>query len=188
MKLLLATVIASLLFSISSASAACTDNTIILVVGNATSCPGTTPYTNVGVIDGSNAAAGTIGEVISSVIASGSAVSLTTAAPANVTSISLTAGDWDVAGVVNFLGTTISTTAVAGSVNSTTATLASLPSTGRTDVSLFGTALANSAAATQTGPTRFSLASTTTVYLVGQCTFTGGTCTAYGMIRARRVR
>lgn len=141
-----------------------------------------------GVTTNSSAAAGIVGEYVTASIISGSAVSLTTATPANVTSISLTAGDWDVNGVVNFLGSTISTTAVAGGLSSTTATLPTLPSTGRTDVSLFGTALANSAAATQTGSARFSLAGTTTVYLVGQCTFTGGTCTAYGMIRARRVR
>ena len=51
-----------------------------------------------GVTTNSNAAAGIVGEYISSSIASGSAVSLTTGVSANVTSISLTAGDWEVYG------------------------------------------------------------------------------------------
>ncbi|MDP2325295.1 MAG: hypothetical protein Q8N51_14890, partial [Gammaproteobacteria bacterium] len=57
-------------------------------------------------IEGTNtndaAAAGYIGELIGSTIASGSAVSLTTATNANVTSISLTAGDWDVWGAITY--------------------------------------------------------------------------------------
>src|SRR5882672_10433565 len=42
------------------------------------------------------ASAGNIGELISSTIASGSAVSLSNNAPANLTSISVTAGTWDI--------------------------------------------------------------------------------------------
>src|SRR5690349_16625741 len=45
-----------------------------------------------------DAAAGKIGEYIESEVLSGSAVSLTTNTAANITSISLTAGDWDVWG------------------------------------------------------------------------------------------
>jgi len=38
------------------------------------------------------------------------------------------------------------------------------------------------------GPVRLSLASTTTVYLVARCDFAVSTCTAGGVVRARRVR
>jgi hypothetical protein len=48
-----------------------------------------------------DAAAGKLGEIISSNIVVGSAVSLTTNTPANITSLSLTAGDWDVWGLMN---------------------------------------------------------------------------------------
>ena len=49
-----------------------------------------------GVTNGSDAPPGQIGEVISSVVTTG--VSLTTSVPVNITSIPLTAGDWDVCG------------------------------------------------------------------------------------------
>jgi len=39
-----------------------------------------------------------------------------------------------------------------------------------------------------TGTMRLSLASTTTVYLSGNCNFSTGTCTAFGFIGARRRR
>jgi hypothetical protein len=45
-----------------------------------------------------SAAAGDVGEYVSSVIATGSATSFTTATAKNITSISPTAGDWDVQG------------------------------------------------------------------------------------------
>jgi hypothetical protein len=38
------------------------------------------------------------------------------------------------------------------------------------------------------GPVRLSIAATTTVFLVAQCTFTVSTLSAYGTIRARRMR
>ncbi len=55
-----------------------------------------------------NAAAGYVGEIIKSVIASGSAVTATSNAASNVTSIALTAGDWDVWG--NVTAVTVGTT------------------------------------------------------------------------------
>src|SRR6185312_14765343 len=45
-----------------------------------------------------NASSGNVGQLISSNIVSGSSVSLTTATPLDITTISLTAGDWDVQG------------------------------------------------------------------------------------------
>ena len=47
-----------------------------------------------------NASAGNIGEYISSTVASGAPVALTTTVIANITSIALTAGDWDVWGSI----------------------------------------------------------------------------------------
>ena len=57
----------------------------------------------IGTTTNDDAAAGKIGEYQSAGIGFGSAISLTTATPANVTSISLTAGDWDVSGVIYFV-------------------------------------------------------------------------------------
>lgn len=140
-----------------------------------------------GVTTNSNAPAGYLGEYVSSTVAAPGAA-LTTATTANVTSISLTAGDWDVTGVVDFrFGATTSYTNVTGGISTASATL------GGQDTGFdFATpAQVPTAAADQawTVPTvRLSLAATTTVYLVAQGTFTVSTLSAYGTIRARRVR
>ena len=50
-----------------------------------------------------NASSGYVGEIISSVILSSSAVNIPTAAATNLTTISLTAGDWDIYGNVTII-------------------------------------------------------------------------------------
>lgn len=133
--------------------------------------------------------AGYIGEVISSEIASGSAVSLTTITAANVTSISLTAGDWDVCGQVafTFAGTTSYTSLVAA-INTTSATV---PSAGlivspRNRIDVAASVPGALDLSLPTGLGRLSLAATTTVYLVTRATFSVSTLAAYGHIWARR--
>ena len=132
-----------------------------------------------------SAATGQVGEYVESVVASGSAVSLTTAIAANVTSISLTAGDWDVFGVVLFIpaGTTSVATFIGGSnINSAT-----IPNErGQHNYSSY---VAGGAVFGIPIPTsRISIASTTTVYLIAYASFTVSTMTAHGRISARRVR
>ncbi len=128
---------------------------------------------------------GNVGEYVSSTIAVGSAVSLTTATAANVTSISLTAGDWDVTGIVNFSETTSTVTSRIAGLSSTTATLPTDGSEGYCGVQSTVTSETNSIGLTRK---RFSLSGTTTVFLVGQATFSAGTCTGFGSITARRIR
>lgn len=138
-----------------------------------------------GVTTNSNAAAGYIGEYISDTVSSGAALSLTTATPLDITSISLTAGDWDVWGTVAFVVSVNADTLSCG-IGSASATLPAATTGARnrlaTDSSTAGSSIL------PTGTTRKSLASTTTVYLVAQADFGGGTVTAYGFIGARRVR
>jgi len=144
----------------------------------------------IGTTTNNNAAAGSVGEFISSVILVGSAVSLTTSTQANITSISLTAGDWDVWGTLwtaPAAGTL--TTTIAVGVSQTSATLPTTPAIGEALSQIRGI----SSAATQsevlgTSPTRISLSGTTTIYLVGFVTFTVSTLGGYGSICARRVR
>ena len=139
----------------------------------------------VGTATNDNATAGNIGEHSSSLIASGSAVGLTTAIAANVTSISLTAGDWDVEGNINFVLGSATVTQKSGGVTSTSATVP-------TD----GSEVFNGTQFTLTSVTdglaiprkRISISGTTTVYLVASATFSAGTVTAFGAITARRVR
>ena len=135
-----------------------------------------------------SAAAGKVGELLSSNVASGSAVSLTTNTPANITSISLTAGDWDVWGSVSTLpnGSTTQST-IKGSISTTSATHPTLPNEGGTiDLTLtfttgFGQTL-------PVGTRRISVASTTTVFLVITVSFAASTNAGYGFIAARRRR
>jgi hypothetical protein len=142
-----------------------------------------------GVTGGGAAAAGKVGEVISSLVPVGSDVSLTTATPANMTNISLTAGDWDVQGSVNFVGG--SATIVAGALhevgfNTTTATLPVDGSEIYVNSPVLTTTSANFGTAVQRKV--YNVATTTTVYLVAEGTFTAGTEKVYGTITARRVR
>lgn len=137
-----------------------------------------------GTVAADNAPAGTYGEYVESVIAPGSAVSLTDATAANITSISLTAGDWDVEGNVNLLGTGATFTAGASGINTTTATL---PTTGKANF-VDGDLTGNFTEGMSLSRVRVNVSATTTVYLVGRATFSAGTVTGYGTINARRVR
>lgn len=134
-----------------------------------------------GVSGGGNKSAGYVGEVISSTIAFASAVSLANNTAKNVTSISLTAGDWDVFSNVNFAFSGLSTYAIGWSSNTT----ATLP-----DSSLYNAATYVSATGQTPGFSapyrRVSISATTTVYLSAQAGFTTGTGTVCGAIYARR--
>jgi len=150
----------------------------------------TTPTINqanlVGTTTNDNAAAGSVGELISSVVAAGSAISLTTATPANITSISLTAGDWDVWGNVNF-----SWNITAANVNMfgwSSTTSATLPdrSLYNSETIIVGGA-GNSVDGFSIPSIRYSLPGTTTIYLSCEATF-NNTCNACGGIYARRRR
>lgn len=131
------------------------------------------------------AAAGNLGELIVSLIPVGSAVALTTATPANVASISLTAGDWDVRGNINFTSTSATMTAGSGGTTSTSATVPTDGTEVYDGVVATTTTLKSSITPHQK---RFSLATTTTIYLVASKTFSAGSVSAFGSISARRVR
>ncbi len=144
----------------------------------------TTAFVRAGTATNDNAAAGQVGEFVTA--ARTTNLALATGVGANLTTISLTAGDWDVDGNVNLLFGAEGTVA-AGSVS-----LTSGAASGGADGS--GYAQINVATASltyvslATGSMRVSIATTTTVYLVGYGTFPSGGCNAQGVIRARRVR
>lgn len=139
-----------------------------------------------------DAASTIVGEYITSSVASGSAVSLTTGTAKTVTSISLTAGDWDVDGVVQFTGgasTTVSNV-LQSSISTTNNTVNSANLNFNVTYHGGATAFAGSGSRVshRIGTARMSLNATTTVYLVAYADFAVSTCSAYGDIRARRVR
>lgn len=133
-------------------------------------------------------ASGDIGEYISSTVPSGSAGPITSATATNITSISLTAGDWDVWGYVETApdaGTTQS--GIEGWISTTSATLPTRPNNGGvTLLQLPFNATAN--IGIPVGQQRMLLAGTTTVYLSISCTFAVNTNNAFGFIGARRRR
>lgn len=153
--------------------------------------PSFAPNTTSGIIGtttNDSAAAGSVGEFISQTVASGSAVPLTTATAANIASISLTAGDWDVWGNIVFSPNAATTIAqLFAAINTTSATLPTSPNGGafQSLELTFSTGGRNDLSA---GMTRISVASTTTVYLIGRASFAVNTMSAYGFIGARRVR
>jgi len=57
----------------------------------------------VGTTTNDNAPSGSVGYIVSSIVNSGSAVALTTATPADMLSINLDAGDWDIWGNISFI-------------------------------------------------------------------------------------
>ncbi|WP_186211312.1 beta strand repeat-containing protein [Burkholderia gladioli] len=145
-----------------------------------------TPSTTAGIkgtTAADNANAGSVGEFVNSNFSS---VNMTTSGTAqNLTSISLTAGDWDVTGAATYTsGSGATQTIWIAGVNTTSATLPSLGSYFQNG----GSITATGAASAISPVTRINVSSTTTVYLVGESVFSGGSVTAAGFLRARRVR
>lgn len=153
-----------------------------IVLGTA---PTITTPNIVGTATNNNASAGSVGEYVT---ATGTAVSLTTGTAANITSISLTAGDWDVWGSV--LWQPAGSTTMTGwnaQISQTSATFSpALPSP-----TAFTEAFAPPAGSIEAGAVplqRISVASTTTVFLVANAAFSVSTLTASGILSARRRR
>jgi hypothetical protein len=128
-----------------------------------------------------SASSGYVGQLISSVVTSGSLVSLTNATAANITSISLPAGDYDVYGNVYIQNQ-------AASVIFSGFAWVSLTSATQPDISLInGIGVTCTQVGVQTQTLRVSLSSTTTVYLSCISVFSTAT-SACGGIYARRRR
>lgn len=151
---------------------------------------------------GKSAAAGEVGELIRSTILQAQAVPLVTNTPASVTSILLSAGEWDVTGVVDWLfAATTSVTALTAVISLVTAAVP--PQAGQTingvildpdsEESINTPAIVPGAVSfgTGVGPARVVVpnsASPSPVFMVALATFTVAALSAFGTIRARRVQ
>jgi hypothetical protein len=135
-----------------------------------------------------SAAAGKVGEFFNPSVAAGSPIALTTNAPANLTSQSLTAGDWDVTCEANFTpNTTTSITQLMTSISTTSATLNQTPF----NVGYYSAPAQVPGVLNMSAPfprNRISLSTTATVYCVVQATFTVSTLSTWGGLHVRRVR
>lgn len=136
----------------------------------------------VGTTTNNNANAGSIGEFVTS---SAGPTALTTGVTVNLTSISLTAGDWDISGTISTApaGTTVQTNMVVG-ISTVSVTFGAIGSATQLPFS----APAGVNVVVPTPNFRLSLSTTTTVFLIAQVVFSVSTLSANGQIRARRVR
>lgn len=136
-----------------------------------------------------NAVAGNVGEYVESVVPIGSAVSLVSGFPKDVTTISLSAGDWDIDTVCQFFpANTTQFQSLAVSISATANTQDTTP--GRYNNVPQGSITSNgSSTYTSLLPNyRLSLSATTTFHMIAQASFSVSTMTAFGIIRARRAR
>jgi hypothetical protein len=139
----------------------------------------------IGTTTNNDANTGSVGEYVESVVLDSAPVGISSATAANVTSISLTAGDWDVFGSVRItLSTGTTSSDRRGAINTTSATLPNsiycwIDSSDITGIR----------AIVQSVPTRrISVSTTTTVYLVTYSVFAVSGASAAGYIAARRRR
>ena len=124
------------------------------------------------------------------------AVALTTATPANIASVVLSAGTYLMWGFVDATLTSASLTALIASLSLTSGTLSTqngqfVPNVGRIFPDPIAQQLMNLTTATGTtsldvGPTVITVPSgtSTTLYLIGQASFSAGTVAAYGSLFA----
>jgi len=142
----------------------------------------------IGTTTNDNAAAGSVGEFVSSVITTGGIVNITASGTAqNLTSISLTAGDWDVWGNMFFQSQGLAT-GVTNYLGWTSQASASAPDASQL-FELSGAALETAGNQNFCVPyARYSLSGTTTIYLSGTSTFSTGNPKFCGAIYARRAR
>ena len=160
----------------------------ILGAASATSISFSSTSEIIGSTTNDSAAGGSVGQYVSGQRTAASATSVTNLSNTTITSISLTAGDWDVFGNVFFIpgaSTTIKYLEVWTGTNTTT------PDDSKAAVFSFVSAgsLIPAPGIGQEAPyQRFSLSGTTTILVNIRASITGSSGTACGFISARRIR
>lgn len=145
----------------------------------ATADPGHVP----GIATNTNASAGEVGEIITATATTGT---LSSGTSTNVTSITLTAGDWDITAGYNAIGSSNpSVTDIWCSINTATPTNVNIAGQ---SFRIRGLTMTDPVASGALGPLRVSIASSTTYYLNTAVTYTGGSFAVTGVLRARRMR
>lgn len=139
-----------------------------------------TPGQIPGTATNDNALAGNVGELITAT----AGIALSNGVAANVTSISLTAGDWYVWGNASFVPSVNAADIFTCGINTVSATLPASPQFSQ----VFTTTVGANAATVPAVPQRISIGGTTTVYLVIEANFASGTCSGTGTLSAERRR
>lgn len=138
-----------------------------------------------GTVTNDNADAGYVGEVARSAV--GPTNFPTSTQWGDITSISLTAGDWDVTGVIYAQANSATVTKVQMAITTTSGNSTAGFIVGDNAIGVY--LPTNTADSSGTIPSvRVSLSETTVVYLKFNATFSAATPQAYGRISARRIR
>lgn len=139
-----------------------------------------------GVVNGSNARAGTVGEFMQSILPVGGGGSVVNGTPTTYTDFVLTPGDWDVWGVTGTNPASDIVSAILSSISTVTNVLGD-PSTSASESSSSASNMGGMVLPTPI--VRLNVTAPTTVFLVGQVNFTGGGgIPVFGSISARRMR
>lgn len=133
-----------------------------------------------GLTTGVAAAAGIVGQILET---TGSGTALTTATDANIASLALTAGEWDVMAVIQYVSTG-NMNGYQGGLTTSASAYGAFQTQTRSAVSFNASATIIREVPVQ----RLRLSASGTVYLRAQSTFSSGGVTATGYIRAERVR
>lgn len=151
-----------------------------------------------GTTSGGSANAGLIGEYVTSIVTTGSAVAMSGGIAVNITSIALTAGDWDIFGSV-WVSTSASgsnlvnfAAAISNASGETTATGATVPSDAFDYQHINVGEVANRGAGVALGITGLHAhsisASSQTIYLNARTGSGSDSLLGFGILRARRMR
>ncbi len=159
--------------------------TPILGAASATSLAFSSTSEIIGTTTNNSAATGSVGEFVGSNISYASRISLSAGAATNLTSVSLTAGDWNIWGNATFVpAATTTTSALACAISDTSATFPN----GAFDTLIQLTYTPGAIAAYDAPYQRYSLSSTTTIYLIVLADYMVSTMEVCGGIYARRTR
>jgi len=167
----------------------CTAAALQWTSGSGFSCPTNFASSVIaGTTTNDSAAAGYIGEILASDVATGSAVTMSSGSPGTLTSLSVTAGDWECFGtIITKPGGSTTTQSLQGWVSSSTSLPANLEA-GNAWASVNPGSAAGTTNVVKIGPTRVSLASTTTIYLQAQVSFSVSALAVYGIELCLRLR
>ena len=146
-----------------------------------------------GVIDGSEVAAGHVGEFLYVTRLTANAVTLTSNTPIDVISFNLPPGDWHLQGSVSTSGSSSNITDISVWLSQTSATRPTFDQSitftmNEINFGTGGQSGVDTRTQLNTGTIRLLISQATTIYLTAAITFGSGTCLAAGIITARRVR
>jgi hypothetical protein len=135
-----------------------------------------------GVTNGTNAAAGVVGEYIESLVGQSVPLAVTSSAAFNLTQLTLTAGDWYIYGNITYIPSGATMTSIWAAISTTSAGFPDRALWTQHDLSSTGDS------GLVAPSRRFLFSVTTIVYLVGLVIFSPGTCAACGQLAVRRAR